>query len=114
MVIFYIATAFDLVYSLFIAFILPESMSPEAMKNAVEAKRRSKSIPGSAWWKELLSKLLGVLAPLTMFFPRATHRSGGRKRYTWNATFIGVAYSLHAINSVSVSALRAQRLNCLR
>lgn len=103
MVIFYIATAFDLVYSLFIAFILPESMSPEAMKNAVEAKRRSKSIPGSAWWKELLSKLLGVLAPLTMFFPRATHRSGGRKRYTWNATFIGVAYSLHAINSGSYS-----------
>jgi hypothetical protein len=101
MFIFYIAVASDLIFALFVALILPESLSPEAIKNAAEARRRSKSASTSTWWRELLLKLTAVLTPLTMFLPRATQRSGGRKRYDWNASFIGIAYSCHAINSVS-------------
>ncbi|KAF8744234.1 MFS general substrate transporter, partial [Rhizoctonia solani] len=103
MLIFYIAVAFDLIYGLYVGFILPESMDPEHMKAAREAKRRSKESSKAVSLKSLVLNLIGVVAPFTMFFPRIIQRSGGRKKYEWNATFIGIAYSLHAVNSGSFS-----------
>ncbi|KAF8758667.1 MFS general substrate transporter [Rhizoctonia solani] len=100
---FYIAVAFDLIYGLYVGFILPESMDPEHMKAAREAKRRSKESSKAVSLKGLVLNLIGVVAPFTMFFPRIIQRSGGRKKYEWNATFIGIAYSLHAVNSGSFS-----------
>ncbi|KAG8705611.1 hypothetical protein FRC08_001575 [Ceratobasidium sp. 394] len=103
MVIFYITVAFDLVYITFVAFILPESMSPEALRNASESRKRAASRLKSSWWRELIGKLLTVIAPLNMFFPRVISRSGSRKRYDWNPAFIGLAFALHATNSGSYS-----------
>ncbi|CAE6432154.1 unnamed protein product [Rhizoctonia solani] len=103
MLIFYIATVSDLVYALYVAFILPESMEPESMQAAREAKRRSQKSAIANPVKRLALNVLGVLAPFTIFFPRAVQRSGGRKKYEWNASFIGLAYALHAINSGSYS-----------
>ncbi|KAG9079647.1 hypothetical protein FS749_008338, partial [Ceratobasidium sp. UAMH 11750] len=103
MVIFYITVAFDLVYIIFVAFILPESMSPEALRNASESRKRAASRLRSSWWRELIGKLLTVIAPLNMFFPRVVSRSGSRKRYDWNPAFIGLAFALHATNSGSYS-----------
>lgn len=100
MVIFYINVVFDLVYTLFVAFILPESMSPEALRNAVEFRRRSRSNSGSPWWKRFSRKLLVLVAPLGMFLPRTIQKSAGRKLRDWNVTFIGLAFALHATNSV--------------
>ncbi|KAH7340749.1 major facilitator superfamily domain-containing protein [Rhizoctonia solani] len=103
MLIFYIAAISDLVYALYVAFILPESMDPEHMKAAREAKRRSKRVYTVHPIKGLVLNLLGLLAPFTIFFPRVVQRPGGRKKYEWNASFIGLAYALHAINSGSYS-----------
>jgi hypothetical protein len=100
MLIFYIAVASDLVYALYVAFILPESTDPEHMKAARDAKRRSKESSKAVSLKGLVLNLIGTVAPFAMFFPRTIQRSGGRKKYEWNATFIGLAYSLHAVNSV--------------
>lgn len=99
-IIFYIMVAFDLIYTTYIAFILPESMSPEALHAASELKRNSKTESTSTWWRKLVRKLGVVVAPLSMFLPRTIQRSGGRKRYDWGATFIGIAFALHATNSV--------------
>jgi hypothetical protein len=104
MVIFYITVVFDVVYTLFVAFILPESMSSEALHTASESRKRAASRERLTWWRELVGKLLTVVAPLSMFFPRVISRSGGRKRYDWNASFIGLAFALHATNSVSCDA----------
>ncbi|ELU44721.1 hypothetical protein AG1IA_01262 [Rhizoctonia solani AG-1 IA] len=90
MLIFYIALAFDLIYGLYVGFILPESMDPEHMKAAREAKRRSKESSKAVSLKGLVLNLIGVVAPFTMFFPRIIQRSGGRKKYEWNATFIAI------------------------
>ncbi|CAE6424230.1 unnamed protein product [Rhizoctonia solani] len=103
MLIFYIAVASDLIYALYVAFILPESTDPEHMKAARDARRRSKESSKAVSLKGLVLNLIGVVAPFTMFFPRIIQRSGGRKKYEWNATFIGLAYSLHAVNSGSFS-----------
>ncbi|KAG8743685.1 hypothetical protein FRC10_011558 [Ceratobasidium sp. 414] len=103
MVIFYMAVAFDVVYTIFVAFILPESMSPEALRNASESKKRAALRLKSSWWRELIGKLLAVIAPLNMFFPRVISRSGSRKKYDWNPAFIGLAFALHATNSGSYS-----------
>ncbi|KAJ1309900.1 hypothetical protein OPQ81_006661 [Rhizoctonia solani] len=103
MLIFYIAVVSDLVYALYVAFVLPESMDSERMKAAREAQQRSKKSSTVGPLKGLVLNLLGVLAPFTMFFPRVVKRSGGRKKYEWNASFIGLAYALHAVNSGSYS-----------
>ncbi|CAE6430874.1 unnamed protein product [Rhizoctonia solani] len=103
MLIFYIATVSDLVYGLYVAFILPESMDPERMKAAREAKRRSKRVSTVHPIKSLVLNVLGILAPFTIFFPRVVQRPGGPKKYEWNASFVGLAYALHAVNSGSYS-----------
>ncbi|KDN51796.1 hypothetical protein RSAG8_00344, partial [Rhizoctonia solani AG-8 WAC10335] len=103
MLIFYIAAVSDLIYALYVAFILPESIGPERMQAAREAKRRSQKSSTVNPVKNLVLNVLGVLAPFTIFFPRAVQRPGGRKKYEWNASFIGLAYALHAVNSGSYS-----------
>lgn len=103
MVIFYISVGFDVIYTIFVAFILPESMSPEALRNAVEFRRRSKSNSDSPWWKKFARNLLVLVAPFKMFLPRTVKRSAGRKLRDWNPTFLGVAFALHATNSVSLN-----------
>ena len=100
MVIFYINVVFDLIYTVFVAFAVPESMSPEALRNAAEARRRSASSSDSPWWKIFARKLLVLVEPLGMFLPRTIKKSAGRKLRDWNATFIGLAFALHATNSV--------------
>ncbi|CAE7082933.1 unnamed protein product [Rhizoctonia solani] len=103
MLIFYIATVFDLVYALYVAFILPESMEPERMQAAREANRRSKKALVVSPVRGLVLNALAILAPFTIFFPRTVQRPGGRKKYEWNASFLGLAYALHAVNSGSYS-----------
>ncbi|KAG9087030.1 hypothetical protein FRC07_012928, partial [Ceratobasidium sp. 392] len=103
MVIFYINVVFDAIYTIFVAFILPESMSPEALRSASESRKLAESHSKSSWWRETIGKLLTVVAPLTMFLPRVVSRSGSRKRYDWNPTFVGLAFALHATNSGSYS-----------
>ncbi|QRW14710.1 major facilitator superfamily transporter [Ceratobasidium sp. AG-Ba] len=103
MVIFYIMVVFDLIYTIFVGFVLPESMSEESLRRASESKKSARQGTGSVWWKEMIGKLLKVIAPLAMFFPRVVSRSGTRKRYDWNPAFIGLAYALHATNSGSYS-----------
>ncbi|KAF8610529.1 MFS general substrate transporter [Ceratobasidium sp. AG-I] len=103
MIIFYINVVFDLIYTLFVAFVVPESMSPEALRNAAESRRRSASSSDTPWWKIFARKLLVLVAPLGMFLPRTIQKSAGRKLRDWNATFIGLAFALHATNSGSYS-----------
>ncbi|KAG8734092.1 hypothetical protein FRC11_012242 [Ceratobasidium sp. 423] len=103
MLIFYIAVVSDLVYALYVAFILPESMDPGHMQAAREARQRAKKSSTAGPIEGLVLNVLGVLAPFAIFFPRVVQRSGGRKKYEWNASFIGLAYALHAVNSVSNS-----------
>lgn len=100
MLIFYIAVISDLLYALYVAFILPESMEATRMQAAREAKRRSQKRSTSSPIKNLALNILAVFAPFAIFFPRAVQRPGGRKKYEWNASFIGLAYALHAVNAV--------------
>ncbi|CUA75023.1 Cohesin subunit SA-3 [Rhizoctonia solani] len=103
MLIFYISVASGLIYALYVTFILPESMAPERMQAARDAKRRSQKSSTGNPIKNLALSILGVLAPFTIFFPRVVQRPGGHKKYEWNASFIGLAYASHAVNSGSYS-----------
>ncbi|CAE6420454.1 unnamed protein product [Rhizoctonia solani] len=95
---FYVTTAVHTIYGIFVAFIVPESVSDEARAKARELYERDmnrypRSIVGTLW------HLTSFVRPLGLLFPsrRPATREGWRYR-DWNLTFVGIAAFAVAIN----------------
>lgn len=100
--VFYLGAGGYFAYIIFLAFIVPESLSVDAREaiserrdKAREERRASREAPSLTWGylAQLASQSLIFLAPLAIFLPRQTNEPG-KKGKDWNLTFVAIAFAI--------------------
>lgn len=101
---FYIAAAAHTLLTLYIWFIMPESLSHEAMqriteqhaadqKSRFEAEARAKADGSWTIWYRL-RVILSIFSPLAVFIPRKREIGERGRGRDWNLTYLAVSYGI--------------------
>ena len=98
--VFYAAAMMHALYAFVVWFFIPESLTPEQMKESV-AKRRERLQSENGVRVGMLKRMFGFLSPLSIFIPQKIRDYPLKRGRDWDLTLLVVAYGFTATIMVS-------------
>lgn len=98
--VYYFAATAQLLYGIFVFFILPESVSKERRKQSKLAYNATANDNPRSF---RIQKLFAFLSPLSIFSPAIVEAGRKGRKTDWNLTFIAIAFGLTLSAAVSLS-----------